>query len=1357
MAITTAQAAVLEITQSMLGAAPGKELLGALAVTGVTTKSLAALVVATDLWKTDMGYGSLTATQAYTKFVDSLVGTLVPAANKATVVTYLTTNYTNVADGIAALSDAINSPSALTDANWGTAAKTFQNKVAVNAYYSVDKGFATTSLGSLQQVAAKVTADTATVTTAIAQMDFSFSTTANLTANQDNLVGSSLNDAFIGYIFNNSNTLQSGDKISGGGGADSLFADIGNSQNFAITPETSSVETVTFRAEAANLTDGTDNNLYAKKVQIDAERMSGVTYWADSQSRADLVIEDVRILDTQITKDITIEMNGTDPGNVDFGFYFDPHSLRNQTTGNSSFIIKMRDKSATDTAPLDKLTVDGFTFTLGGVSYTIQSQAIDDAKTYEALITAVDAALKADPVKYANLSVTPFASSPKFTQIETVDEKGNPVVEQVSGTTVVLTYSGTDKTFGPTGNFTFAKGTVNPFILAGTLTPGSSVTNTDLVTSKVILDDVGRSNLGGDLVIGSLSTGEINAAGGVQRFEIEVRDNSQLQTITSTNNALQEVTIVNGVTSMGSDAYYTTVKDKGNLSVLGTVLPVIAATGTALPGTATQHDSGYGFSDVRLIDASTFNGKLAFTAEITNRSIEKYIKLTDTDVNPAADNINFVYTGGNGNDTMTVQADGGVLSSRSRIVAGREDFTLALNGGAGDDSISLRIVDATLTGGAQNWYNNQDLNNNVTISGGAGNDTIRKFGAGDTIINGDAGNDTIYSDNTGAQVQNVTSSTGTNPAGKAVWVFNTADQATALAASRNYNDLRSDFNGQNLNLSYNLYKYSLTVNFNGIATATPVVLANTTTYKMTDLELNQAIKTAINSDPTLSKLLIAEDGPANTLLVKSLIDGTMTTANLTVGLTAPLATSLSAAEITAMAAAYSVTEANVIPTMNAAYNTWAVTRNDYRTAMANDGAADMVGAASVTTSDNIITPGTDNDVIVLGTTLGATNALSSNETIKYATGFGNDTVVNFAAAGMGIDHFDFTGLVSGATYVAAGYATNKSINVEAFDVTQANALSLIQAKYAGTYATTYSQVFVAVSAHNVASVYTINHTAGSATADTPVLQGTIHLTDSTPWLSLGAANFVNASSAGYYLLEGPAVGGIAPPAPVPLPSNNLDNQSGSFVLTTGTAYALTDSALVNNNVTLSGYDANDSITISNAFQSNYNAVGVITSTATATAAGDAIINYVSGGITNKIVLTGVVPAGVTVNNIATFNALAVGDLTVPADGSVTINISAAGTSDVSAGNTKAVFAAGNYGYTLTGFKATDVVDLPDAFFATASITNTDFTDGKIIITGSDAGTGNQIVVTLTGVAVASDATVFGVNSFNTTFGAGSLI
>jgi len=131
--------------------------------------------------------------------------------------------------------------------------------------------------------------------------------TFTLTTGLDNLVGTAGNDTFTARIVNTSNTAQSADSISGGSGVDRLAMDIGTSQNFAITLETTSVEEVSVRGQA-NPPDTNNNNMDFNAVQIDAQRMDGVTLWESSNSRSDVIIEDVRIQPSQITKDITIAM-----------------------------------------------------------------------------------------------------------------------------------------------------------------------------------------------------------------------------------------------------------------------------------------------------------------------------------------------------------------------------------------------------------------------------------------------------------------------------------------------------------------------------------------------------------------------------------------------------------------------------------------------------------------------------------------------------------------------------------------------------------------------------------------------------------------------------------------------------------------------------------------------------------------------------------------------------------------------------------------------------------------------------------------------------------------------------------------
>jgi hypothetical protein len=186
----------------------------------------------------------------------------------------------------------------------------------------------------------------------------------------------------------------------------------------------------------------------------------------------------------------------------------------------------------------------------------------------------------------------------------------------------------------------------------------------------------------------------------------------------------------------------------------------------------------------------------------------------------------------------------------------------------------------------------------------------------------------------------------------------------------------------------------------------------------------------------------------------------------------------------------------------------------YAVIFAQDNAGTAItGAFSTSTSDNLVLPGTGNDVVVLGMTTGATTAASSNETVVYDTAFGNDTIVAFDAAGAGIDHLDFTKL--GGSIFTSDVKIGKSITVGTL---AADATTIGNLFNAESNATATTHVYVAVNAHNIGSVYTITDPVGMGNS-VATLQGTIDLAY-TEWGTLTAANFVDSSAGNYYLNEG---------------------------------------------------------------------------------------------------------------------------------------------------------------------------------------------------------------------------------------------
>ncbi len=942
-----------------------------------------------------------------------------------------------------------------------------------------------------------------------------------LSGAQDYVVGTPGDDIINAWEFAGMSTLQSGDFVDGGAGNDLLYADLIN-QGDAITPISRNVETVAYRVQDLGTAPGDNNVSDAGRVTVDAQRIDGELRYENNNSRADLIIEDVRIAASQITKDITIAMVETDPGHVDFGVYFDQHSLRASTSASATLTLDVLDQFGVqglnldpgETAgPLVNNPYDGVRFNYGGRDVQLNDARwkLTGAKTYDELLVLIQAMLDNEPITNGSGTLPRVVASLGSAFTVTAS---NGV--QVSGTSIVLSASGAGVSFAP-GSWIASAGVPAGSSVYANQSVASGVSN-DLVTSTIVLDDVGRGSNGGDLVVGGLSVGETSTSQGVGKFDITVERTSRLQNIDSTNNALKEVVFKNGLST-------------GDVVVLGDA----SGGSNGLPGQETgasaSHADGYGFNDVRLIDASAMAGKVTFDALVTQDSFAKYVQTTDTQGDPAGDNTStpgqttqradFIYSGGTNNDSITVDVVAATLSSHSTVLAGREDFTFKINGGAGDDAIKFRVIDNGNLATLGNWYEIQHWLKNATINSGAGNDTVRTPGAGDVAIYTEDGADTVYADNAGAAnygetagaIRNVNPDTYVGDGENGIFVFNTEDQVTALDASRNRNDLRSGTNARfddpgTAGALESLHRATITVTYMGL-TASALLPANV--YHPTPLHVNQAIKAAINNDAVLSKLLVAQDGPGYTLVVKSLIDGAQVVGDLGVDSTSFDASVLSSTDLAALCAALGLTGGGATLIAAQALLDAGATYFDglpaYDTALANDGVADITGAISGAISDNIIYPGTGNDVLVLGT-----GALS-NDTVVFGAGFGNDTIVHFAAtaAGTGDDVMDFSAIrgtgalaldnqstISAGAAGAMGAVVGGSIDIRADDG-NTNTLAKVAALYtdSGT-ASPITQLFITVdAATNLAKVYQIVDPAGVSAA-TATLMGTVDLAN-TSW------------------------------------------------------------------------------------------------------------------------------------------------------------------------------------------------------------------------------------------------------------------
>lgn len=714
-----------------------------------------------------------------------------------------------------------------------------------------------------------------------------------LTVDQDVLSGTSGNDTFNATIFDNQNTLQSGDRIDGGAGHDVLNADLGTSALFAATPEIKNVEVIKFRAQANATDNGSNNVAKDAAARIDAERIQAgddgkLQLWSQD-SRADLVIEDVRVN----SNNVTIGMGNTDSGNVDMKVYFNDQYLKADnatTTGTLNLQLidtvgALTEAQGGHNDPLYDNPYTGFKFTLDGKEYTVDFKAYnhntDETPTYAELAAKIQAAINADAtLSKLGLTVTLGNEFPAVVGIG--DHKGEPV----TGTNIVVT-SSQGALIG--GNWVAENGLPSTNSTSATMSTDKE-DSCPLIKTDVALDNVGQvqwddasaclpddslfGSKAGDLVIGAMGT-----RGGVERFDVTVEQGSWLNSMSSTNNTLRMVTVKNGDTGGdGVDAG----AGKGNLFIGASL-----AGGDAMTAwqDAARLLSTDGLTDVKTFDASEMGGNVNIGAQITSAAYDKYLKDVDGVNNMDASYAPkgpFSYKTGTGNDTVNMTVNGGVAADR--------DFIMNVETGAGDDLINFTLgqyVNDVLVAPTANEIADQVALKNVTIDTGAGNDVIKLPGSGAVKVLAGAGNDAIYTDNTGAQTLPNAAVT------KGVYVLNADAAGVALNIGVNavngaqplYNDVLSTSNG-NVTVGAGLVQLDVTVEFLGVAKTVTVATwsgdGSSATTTVSQEAIRQAIITAINKDDRLSTLMVAKDGAGYSLLLESLVDGELSLADLNI-------------------------------------------------------------------------------------------------------------------------------------------------------------------------------------------------------------------------------------------------------------------------------------------------------------------------------------------------------------------------------------------------------------------------------------------------------------------------------------------
>ena len=824
-----------------------------------------------------------------------------------------------------------------TDAGILAAQAIQNNKASVAEYYSVNKAVPQTDLAALQAVFGGVTDATSSVIAAKAAVDVAAvgQTTFTLTTGLDSLVGSAGNDVFSANVVQNSlgaqtNQLATGDKIVGGLGLDTLNAvvqmasPLNNGPESAIAPITTGVEQTFYTAISTSNKGLLDNN---EIVNINAKFETGLTKVGSVQSDASLFIQNLNTLtdtgvyaDRRNTSDITVRMDhsGNDraaDAQSNMTVLFDNDYLTSGSVNTNRLEIRAANNVPLKDSNLPLTNFTSVAFKVNGVDVITFIPAAVQGESgltaYATLKTLIEAQLVKQGITGVVVNLLPqettifsIALAGKaqgslagvFTPIEIVSTAGQLSKGLISLATNLTDFNGVNtETLGAASN------QVNP------------------ITSNIELLKVGRGSDGGSLVVGGMATDLANnlkfstaaLKEGVDQFNIVVSGDttqmSSLSNLASTNNTLKTVNVTYAAGSL-ADLYI------GNhntaLNTVANLRAVNGANNTVDNVANVSSVANLALKDVKTFTAVNNNSDssnplsvqtndVTLNAYLSDQVVAKYMNRVDTAADAAADNANFVYTTGAGNDVINLNISKSNLAASG--TATREDFSLKINAGDGNNTVVTQIGDGV--GSATDaWFVNETIQKSLSITTGSGNDVVRVNGAGSWNINTGAGNDVIYSDNSGRQViqlnPNGGSTGGTPTESNAVWVFNSADQSQGTAGLQILTNLQSATAVLAADKVANL---QLTVSYRGLTSTVAVGdTALAAGGSVNDLTINQAIKAAINGDVYLHNLLVAQDGTGRTLIVTALTDGVFSDADISISVANTGA--LSAAQTTAGAA-----------------------------------------------------------------------------------------------------------------------------------------------------------------------------------------------------------------------------------------------------------------------------------------------------------------------------------------------------------------------------------------------------------------------------------------------------------------------
>ena len=539
--------------------------------------------------------------------------------------------------------------------------------------------------------------------------------------------------------------LTSQQVIDGGDGHDMLDITLGTSTTAGniVGPILTGIEDVRIKAQQSNTANNGDNlpsiqqydvPAEERAAQLDAGDIDGMTRVWSSNSRADVIVEDVRTDSNELTN----VFQNADPGDVDFEVYIDPQHLKATGASSStsgSIEVELIDVyhgsgKATDelVGPLVKNPFDIFNFyytpngsseaTFVSLDLGATGKALNGtAANYSTLLAAFQAALKTalGELGFAADAVTAEMGS-TFTDNTYMGKQSYTatgsyiLLKTAKGEVAVKDADGNDLQNAGWG----VSSGVMP-VTGGIVWDAENESETaftcPLIVTDIWLDNVARVNwidletsdqqkacLPNDVIYGSqageMVVGSMAARGGVERFDVTVDRGSWLSSLRSTNEALRMVKVVNGDVIDDEDGNDASDNGVGNLFI-----------GQSLVDADSYDELGYwadpatflstdGLVDVAIFDGSEFEGIINIGASITEASNDKYLKDVDGswsmkhwaplsgygDLLPRYDAC-MAYLLGENDDVLNMEVNSSIANDN--------DFAMLIDGGDGDDTIAF--------------------------------------------------------------------------------------------------------------------------------------------------------------------------------------------------------------------------------------------------------------------------------------------------------------------------------------------------------------------------------------------------------------------------------------------------------------------------------------------------------------------------------------------------------------------------------------------------------------------------------------------------------------------------------------------